>query len=196
MSARRGRRSVIAVDPASRAGGVQGRAAPRARSRSTNWSAATGSHGADLAVRPQDADLGARSPRPRPDVDPAELAAARGRRRPSARGASSSPPTRTSSQPPIASRFGLPDRRTRTCEPVAHRRRAPRAVPRADVPPDPDRRAVVDLDEVEQAVEVEVGERRAAAPVEARGSRPRRRALDERAVGLAEEEVARDPCMA
>ena len=48
------------------------------------------------------------------------------------------------------------------------------ASPAPDVPPQLDRIAVVDLDQVEQPVEVEVGQRSAAALGEARGSRPRR----------------------
>ena len=73
--------------------------------------------------------------------------------------------------------------------PVAHRLRG-RGVARPDVPPQLDRIAVVDLDEIEQPVEVEVCQRGAAALGEAQdagGVGP----LDERPVRLAEEEVAR-----
>ena len=64
------------------------------------------------------------------------------------------------------------------------------ADPAADVAPDPHRRPEVRLDQVEQAVLVEVGERGAAAAIERHDAR-RLRALDERPVGLAEEQVAR-----
>ena len=52
------------------------------------------------------------------------------------------------------------------------------------------RRAVVDLDEVEQPVEVEVREGRAATAVEGHDARLLG-ALDERPIGLAEQQVAR-----
>ena len=98
-------------------------------------------------------------------------------------------PTLTSIQAPIASRFG-PGWVSRSAEPVA------RPAPDAAAPPSTPtfrqtRTGVVveDLDEVGQAVEVEVGQGRTAAArvVEDAG---RLGDLDERAVRLAEEEVA------
>ena len=67
--------------------------------------------------------------------------------------------------------------------------RAPSAVPAPDVAPDPDRRAEVGLNEVRQAVEVEVRQRRAPAPRRSSRTPGRLGGLDERPVGLAEEQV-------
>ena len=63
----------------------------------------------------------------------------------------------------VAVRAGLAaaGRRASRPSPPAHR-----PMPRADVAPQPGGRREVDHDEVEQPVDVEVGERRAAAPVE------------------------------
>src|SRR4051812_10948537 len=60
----------------------------------------------------------------------------------------------------------------------------------AGIPPDPNRILVEDLDEVGQAIEVEVGERRAASPavVDDAG---RLGVLDEGSIRLTEEEIGR-----
>ena len=124
----------------------------------------------DLAVGPLARGPPRRSALAEPEVDPAELAAgvpaADGQLPPLRRGRRPA----TSIQAPMASRFGPacvePDG-----DPVAHRRRAARRRPTPTLRQSSTRLAVVDLDEVEQAVEVEVGERGAAAAVEARRSR-------------------------
>ena len=123
-------------------------------------------------------------------MEPAELAAGvaaadgqlapdRPRRRPGPR---STPRSRRGSAPGCASR---------SAEPVAHRRRRGRPCPHPTFRHSRRRLAEVDLDEVEQAVEVEVGDGGAAAAGEARAIAGRLGGLDERPVGLAEQEVAR-----
>jgi hypothetical protein len=88
----------------------------------------------------------------------------------------------------IAVRTGLPEREI---EPVTHRHR-PRRVAGPDVPPELDGRPQVQLDQVEEAVAVEVGQRRAAtgSKIDDAGLL---RALDERPVRLTDEQVARIP---
>ena len=138
-----------------------------------------------LTIGPGDTHLGARG-RPEAHVQPAELAA----------------------DVPTADRQLMPDgdvadphvdpRADRVAvrarlldlehEPMAHRgRRVGR--PCSDISPDDGIGSVVDLDEVEQAVEVEVGQRRAAPPIESQDAGPIGR-LDEGPVRLAEEQVA------
>ena len=73
-------------------------------------------------------------------------------------------------------------------DPASHGKRHLRA-PGADVAPEPHRRVHVHLDEVEEPVQVEVGERRPASAVEAEDPRGVGR-LAERPVGPAEEQVA------
>src|SRR5258706_4607369 len=142
--------------------------------------------GPDRPVGPLDADLGARrgaEPAMHPAGLPAVVATADGQ---------------------LATHRGVPDAHLDPCadriavrpglgrahgQPVAELGRR-RRVARADAPPDLDRGTEVDLDEVEQSVEVEVGQRRAATEVEADDAGGIG-ALDGRSVGLAEEEVAR-----
>ena len=97
-------------------------------------------------------------------------------------------PSLTSIQAPIASGLG-PSLRRRTREPVAHRLRLS-ASPAPTLRHSGTFSRAVHLDQVEQAVEVEVDQRRPAAArrVDDAGCLG---ALDERAVGLAEKQVAR-----
>ena len=65
-----------------------------------------------------------------------------------------------------------------------------RCVAGTGVPPQPDRRPVVDLHEVEHPVKVEIGQRRPSSAVEADDA-GHIRGLAERSVGLSEQQVAR-----
>ena len=76
-------------------------------------------------------------------------------------------------------------------DPVAHRAR-PRGIARSDVSPQPHRRAVVDLDEVEQPIEVEIGERCPSSSIEAQDAGGIG-GLVERPIRLPEEKIARVP---
>src|SRR5437773_976906 len=184
-STSRGPVSLIAVGPRSR-GGRRPRSGAAARPVQDHELI-----GADprprprRAVRPQDAHVGP-ARRTESNVDPAELAAGM---------------PATDRQLTAHRRVTDPDLEPGT-DRVAVRARLLRAegepaggrcrgcVPYAEVPPDPRRRPQVDLDEVEQAVEVEVGEGRPASEVIAQDP-GRVRALLERPVRLAEQEVAR-----
>ena len=97
-------------------------------------------------------------------------------------------PTRVSSHAPMASTLGAGwRRRTAAHEPIGAGRSPS---PRADVAPELGRRGAVDDDEVEQPVEVEVDDGRAARPLVAHDPR-RLGALHERAVGLPDQQVVR-----
>ena len=152
-----------------------GRAWPARRARSmTNRLAVDAASTARPRRRATCTRTSASSRRAEPEVDPAELAAAW------------PPPTvssrRWTVRSPTAPR---PTRRSRRGSAPAGRAAAPSQLPigagasavaGADVPPQlRRRRAVVDLDEVEQPVEVEVGQRGAAAAVEVDDARPPRR---------------------
>src|SRR6185437_8004308 len=126
-------------------------------------------------VRPEDADVGL-ARRPETDVDPAELppgVTAPDRQLPPHRRVADLDLEPAADR--VAVRAGLGDAER---QPVPHRRGFG-GIPAADAPPDLRRRAEVDLDEVEQTVEIEVGQRRPAAAIEAEDA-GRLRALLER----------------
>ena len=97
-------------------------------------------------------------------------------------------PILTLIQAPIASRFG-PWLLEADGRPVTHRRRRS-ARARADPSPEPDVLPARDLDDVEQAVQVEVDHRRPTTPGEVDDAGVLG-ALDEGVVGLADEQVGR-----
>src|SRR5437867_4472386 len=141
---------------------------------------------AGLASRPQNADVRA-SRIAEAEMDPTELSSGVAS---ADRELASRDPIADADLGPGADRVRVrPGLRDAQREPVAHRARMG-CVAGTDVAPDPHRRAVVDLNEVEHPIEVEVGERRPSPSIE-RDDAGRVGGLVKCSVLLSDEKVAR-----